>query len=804
MNRLLLSGLLCAGLLCAALPARAQATFTVLHHSDGESQLINLGEGLEDFGGVACFASVVERLRAEAGALGSVLVSSGDNFLAGPEFSASLANGVPYYDAVALDLIGYDAITIGNHEFDFGPDVLAAFIASFEPGDPPPPFLSANLDVSAEPALAALADAGILTGSTVVQRGPVQIGIVGATTPNLPFISSPGAVVVMEDVAAVVQAEVDRLRMDGVDGIILASHLQSINEEIALVPMLRGVDVVIAGGGGELLANPGDLLVPGDEGEVFGPYPLLATDADGDTVPVVGTTGDYAYVGRLVLTVDAGGLTVGDASGPVRVACGDQPDAVDPDPAVQAQAVDPVIAFVADLNATVIGQTEVPLSGVRSEVRTEETNLGDLIADALLWQADQLNEDFDAPDPDVAVQNGGGIRNDNVLPPGDITALETFNVLPFTNFVTIVEAVEPQQFKELLENAVSEVKNTSGRFAQAGGFYFAWDPAGTAQELNDDGTVLVPGTRVQDAQLVDGTVIVDDGEVVDGAPALNVATIDFLARGGDQYPFRDRDFTVLGVTYQQALSNYIQDSLGGTVTAAAYPVGGDGRIYNTTTLTVAATPGTTTVPASGGQVASLVEVSQRDDDPVRFEAWTVVERPDGRTFVERRVRNAVTLGPAETLARTIRNTVPAGFAAGTYTVTVNVGRFPEVEAASDRFTFVKEGAGIAAGDAGGPGATGTDAAHSRASLPTAFALGAAYPNPAVGAATVPFEVPHAAPIRLDVYDVLGRRVAALVDETVEAGRHTARFDASGLAGGVYVARLQADGFAASRQLVVVK
>ena len=89
--------------------------------------------------------------------------------------------------------------------------------------------------------------------------------------------------------------------------------------------------------------------------------------------------------------------------------------------------------------------------------------------------------------------------------------------------------------------------------------------------------VLVHGTRVMEVTLDDGTVIVTGGAVVTG-PDLTVATIDFLARGGDQYPYRGAPFTVLGASYQQALSNYIVDGLGGVISGADYPVGGEGRI----------------------------------------------------------------------------------------------------------------------------------------------------------------------------------------------------------------------------------
>jgi 2',3'-cyclic-nucleotide 2'-phosphodiesterase (5'-nucleotidase family) len=143
------------------------------------------------------------------------MLSSGDNFLAGPEFQASLDKGVPFYDSIALREIGYDAMAIGNHEFDFGPDVLADFIAGF--GKHGPEFGSANLDVGAEPRLAQQAEDGTIVASTVVIENDVLIGIVGATTPALPSISSPRNVVVSEDVASLVQDQVDLLTSQRVD-----------------------------------------------------------------------------------------------------------------------------------------------------------------------------------------------------------------------------------------------------------------------------------------------------------------------------------------------------------------------------------------------------------------------------------------------------------------------------------------------------------------------------------------------------------------------------------------------------------
>ena len=136
----------------------------------------------------------------------------------------------------------------------------------------------------------------------------------------------------------------------------------------------------------------------------------------------------------------------------------------------------------------------------------------------------------------------------------------------------------PQQFKEIMENAVSQVEQADGRFTQIAGFTFVYDARGTPQVLADDGNVQTPGTRVREVRLADGTAIVEDGAVAEGAPPLTIATIDFSARGGDQYPYRGRPFTTLGISYQQALARFITDGLNGRISAEDYPEAGLGRI----------------------------------------------------------------------------------------------------------------------------------------------------------------------------------------------------------------------------------
>ena len=129
-----------------------------------------------------------------------------------------------------------------------------------------------------------------------------------------------------------------------------------------------------------------------------------------------------------------------------------------PDPGIQATVVDPVAASVQALATNVIAQSEVALDERRSAIRSRETNAGNLIADSQLDAAERLASSFGVNldgDPLVSLANGGGIRTDAVVPAGDYTELQTFNSLPFGNFVAVVEDVGVDTLKLLLENAVS-------------------------------------------------------------------------------------------------------------------------------------------------------------------------------------------------------------------------------------------------------------------------------------------------------------------------------------------------------------
>ena len=615
-----------AGLLAApggesplAPPASAQSpgtvTLTLLHNSDGESALLPVtntvdagGERVEvPVGGIAAFKAVVDRESSSARTDGNAVltVHAGDAYLSSPTLECGVTEGNPLFDAVAHDAVGYDALVIGNHEFDSGPGLLERFIRA----SGAQPFLSANLDFTREPGYADLLDGdglieppvedGRVVGRSMVVTDAAtgaRFGLVGATTPGLPVISVPRHVRVTPDLAttaAAVQAEVDRLLARGINRIVLVSHLQSVTHDIQLVGLLSGVDIAVAGGGDELLESPNVRQalqrLPGERSEPWGEYPIRAADTDGRTVYVVTTAGAYQYVGRLDVAFDEHGevarvLTETSYPRPVvpagEAASGRFAGAVEPDASLLDTIEAPLRDCLAGFASTPVATTEVLLDVSRDAVRSRESNAGNLVADAYLHSYDRHAAGLGLPprgpgQPVVAIQNGGGIRQTvgDVLPtagsaPGTIFLIDTMGVLPFANGVTAVPGVAPADLKAAFERSVDRHPEASGAFLQVGGIAVVYDPARPV------------GTRVVALTLDDGTQIVADGAVVEGAPAVTVVTSSFVADGGDGYAMfvgveGKRQFPG---SYEQALRHYLVTL--GSVTAGdpRYAPGGEGRI----------------------------------------------------------------------------------------------------------------------------------------------------------------------------------------------------------------------------------
>ena len=342
--------------------------------------------------------------------------------------------------------------------------------------------------------------------------------------------------------------------------------------DLKLVPKLSGVDIVVSGGG-ELLSNSASTCLPGED--VYGTYPLEAQDSDGVTVPIVTVPGGYRCIGSLEVTFDNDGKLISYHGRSIGVDVDGPADA-----SVLENVEKPLAEALKAMTSNVLAISEVALGGRRTNVRTQETNEGSLVADALLAAAKGRADAYRVDAPQVALMNSGGIRNDSVIPAGQISEADTFDITPFSNFVGVIE-VPRQTFKTMLEQAVDSLPEALGQFPQIAGFTMSVDSSRPAREIDrssgDCALAGNEGSRIREVTLNDGTPLVTNGTVIPGDP-IRLSTIGFLARGGDCYPLADLEFVSLGITDQKALAEFLTNELGGQVTPRDYPEGGLGRI----------------------------------------------------------------------------------------------------------------------------------------------------------------------------------------------------------------------------------
>jgi 2',3'-cyclic-nucleotide 2'-phosphodiesterase / 3'-nucleotidase / 5'-nucleotidase len=581
-------------------------TLQLLHASDQEAGISALQDAIG-------FSAVMNALDAQYE--NTLKLSSGDLFIAGPFFNASTdiygQQGIA--DILIQNELGWDAAAVGNHEFDAGtsafynaiasnPDIQGVGIdsnigyqgASF-------PYLATNLDYSTDSSK--LKDLVVpsgesplpnsLTESVIIDVNGEQVGVIAAVVPYLPQIANIGDITMLTNpnsrdievnaqlLAANIQPFVDELVNQGINKIVLMTHLQQFEIEQALAPKLRNVDILMGGGSHRVMANTDDPRRQDETQtppELLEPYPQVFQDADGNDIYLINTGANYRYLGQLIVEFDPEGkiITIGDDSGTFatdiagvdrlyeeNITTFEQVKAVAD--AELVEIVDGVGDFINSEDENIFGNTEVYLNGLRSSVRSEETNLGNLTADANLWYAQQYGLEVD-----ISIKNGGGIRdqigvsfidggtNDLIQwPPqanpavgkeeGDISQLDIANSLRFDNQLAVAD-ISAEGIKDLAEHFVAQWAEgaTPGQFGQIGGFSFSFDPDNTPIQFtrNSDGDatgVTIKGDRIQNLVLnrEDGSkeVIFADGEFqVDVNTTYKMVILDFLAEGGDGYP----------------------------------------------------------------------------------------------------------------------------------------------------------------------------------------------------------------------------------------------------------------------------
>lgn len=489
----------------ALIPAQAQDegfTLTIMHTNDVHAHY----DPGEDYGGIARQATLVKEIRAEVDH--SLLLDAGDRFT-GSMFHS-------YYQGLdsvrTMNELGYDAMVLGSYEFTHGADKLADFLDLLDF-----PVVVTNVDFSDSPELD-----GKVKPYIIIEIDGEQIGIIGVTQgdsrirpiPELKFDTN---------YETVVQTAVDALTEEGVNKIILISHLGYFND-LDLATRVSGVDVIVGGDSNTLLSN-----TPHPDAE--GPYPGVITSASGEPVLVVQAWLYLQVMGRLDVTFDDEGVLI-DWSGDAIFLTDEIED--DPD---MVTLIEDLRAPLPDFLNNVLGESDVRLEGEREVCRFEECNMGNLITDALR----------NATGAQIAVHNGGGIRAS--IDSGEITVGDVLEVLPFNNTFVIFE-LSGADLVAALENSVSRVEATegTGRFLQVSGLRFTWD-----------------GTREAGRRILSVEVLNEDGdyEVLDPDEVYTIATNDYLFAGGDDYIMfaenssADYDF---GRTLDEIVRSYIQQN----------------------------------------------------------------------------------------------------------------------------------------------------------------------------------------------------------------------------------------------------
>lgn len=417
-------------------------------------------------------------------------------------------------DLFFMNELKYDAMTFGNHEFDKGPGTLAEFIkqAKF-------PFVSANLDFSADSNLKGLSHSGLgkpgeqgqIYPAVIKEIAGEKVGIIGLTTPETSVLSSPGPGIKFADEVQSAQKQVDALEAEGVNKIIVLSHLgYTVDQDLA--EAVDGIDVIVGGHSHTKLSAP----------EVH--------HAEQEPTLIV-QTGEYNQnLGQLDVTFDSTGkLTAWKGE---LIALDAKDDAgnflIKSDAAAEAKLKE-YAAPLEELKKTVIGKSDVVLDGERGSVRKQETNLGDLIADGMRSKVMSIVKETGVKGY-VTIQNGGGIRAS--IQAGDITLGDLLTTMPFGNNLTALK-MTGAEITAALENGVSGVEDGEGRFPQVSGLRFYYDSTKPGEVIDD-----VTGKKTQNGQrIVKVQVQNEDGTYADIDPKAYyiVATNSFMAAGGDFY-----------------------------------------------------------------------------------------------------------------------------------------------------------------------------------------------------------------------------------------------------------------------------
>ena len=571
-------------------------TLQLLHFSDVTGNEQSAIDSVDEF------SALVSAFRGDANyGANTLLVSSGGHldpqsvrFTAADNstvYSVVLDTDDGSADMALMNALGVDAVALSPSEFDGGITVLKNAIESGDNVTANFPHLSnitnvttafGTADMEGTNGVYNTQQKGTLANYSVVSVGGELIGLVGVTSPDIDNVSSTGTLTISpdndtlpataSDIAVTVQNTVNTLRAAEINKIVLLSHLQDIALEKSLPAELYDVDIIVAGGSGTRMGDSNDTLFSGThvtDGSFDESYPYQTKDKENNPVLVVNVDGDYKYLGRLVVGFDQSGViqtssldsAVNGAYAAISTVVSSVGGTADSTVTSLQTAIKAVVDAAYDnTTANTVGHDNITLSGSTVQLRTQDTQLGNFIAKANRWYADNLTTGITI---DAAFKEARGIGNGLAI--GPITNADIQSVLPDNQSLAILQ-VTATELKSMLEHSVALSSSTATppRFLQVSGLRFSHDLDNKSRTVLDNGTVSENGTRITKIELMydNGTLrssVFANGTYDNASTNYRIVTTAFLANGGDLYPL-----TALGNASRIDLDNGSYTSAGGS------------------------------------------------------------------------------------------------------------------------------------------------------------------------------------------------------------------------------------------------
>jgi 5'-nucleotidase / UDP-sugar diphosphatase len=515
--------ILMAFLFCLSTSASLKAStkeLVLLHTNDMHARVMGVRHddsmcSLEDRDSVACFGGF-DRIASQVNYERSMhqnilLVDAGDQFQ-GTMFHLMYHGQV---SAQMMNLIGYEAMAVGNHEFDNGTKTLASFIKTIKF-----PILSANIDASKSPELK-----NRIKPYVIVRKNGLRIGILGYTTEDTAYLSSPGADIKFLPIIDSVKKAVLALKKAHADVIIAVSH-SGLNQDIEVAKNVSGLAAIISGHTNSLLSNR--------QQKADGPSPLVVMSQDHAPVLLVSAYAYGKYLGKLRFSFDDKGRPTAWDGEPILL-----DHAIKPDDVIRGE-IDKYYQPIKALQNQTVGFTPVDIDG--QSCRFQECTFGNLLADSMLEHAKPFGVD-------IALMNGGGIRAS--AGKGPITYAGLQDVLPFDKTLVLYR-LKGLVIKDALEHGVAYVEDqkngNTGRFLQVAGLRYSFDPKKPR------------GKRIADVFVKNG---LHQWVRLDLKKTYGVVTNSYMAGGGDNYTqfFGHKERWSIALELKDLLSQFFQSSL---------------------------------------------------------------------------------------------------------------------------------------------------------------------------------------------------------------------------------------------------